>query len=83
MMGPKRCLAASRSWQATSPEKMIVGRIEFGEGMVGGECPFIPAGDEEDDGYIATFVGRADGTGNSGERQRDSTTSISDQHASC
>lgn len=58
---------------------MIVGRIDFGEGMVGGECPFIPAGDEEDDGYIATFVGRADGTGTSGERQRDST--ISGQHA--
>lgn len=52
-----------------SPEKKVVGRIPFGEGLYGGECPFISVGDEEDDGYIATFVGRADGTGTSGERE--------------
>lgn len=85
--------------QAATPDTSQVGRIDHGEGMVGGECIFIPskqasndsgggggsggassgpasgtAGpgaavqreDEEDDGYLVTFVGRTDGTGKSG-----------------
>ncbi|CAN0574198.1 unnamed protein product, partial [Laminaria digitata] len=41
-------------------DEAIVGRIEFGDGF-GGECLFIPStpdvsGEEEDDGFLATFV---------------------------
>lgn len=62
--------------QATTPETMVVGQIDFGD-YVGGECLFIPskpdddvAGGvgEEDDGFLATFVSPRDG-GHSG-RQR-------------
>lgn len=70
------CLVASRPLQATSSDK-IVGRIEFGEGLRGGECPFVPAGEEEDDGYISTFVSRSDGTGTSDEEARVSCCSCS------
>lgn len=64
--------------QAATPEKAQVGRIDYEDGFVGGECIFIPSkpddgdGDGEpeggeDDGYLATFVSRKDGTGTSGE----------------
>ncbi|CAN0066039.1 unnamed protein product, partial [Ectocarpus sp. 8 AP-2014] len=71
--------------QAAKPELAQVGRIDYEDGFVGGECIFIPSkpddhaghdddsdGDGEpeggeDDGYLATFVSRKDGTGNSGE----------------
>ncbi|CAN0297467.1 unnamed protein product [Laminaria digitata] len=57
---------------AATPEEAMVGRIEFGDGF-GGECVFIPSnpdvsGEEEDDGFLATFVSPTDG-GSSGKKQ--------------
>ena len=63
------------SSKAPTPDKVIVGRIDFGDN-VGGECLFIPSKpdskgidkeSEEDDGYVATFITPIDG-GKSGER---------------
>lgn len=66
--------------QAATPELAQVGRIDYENDFVGGEGIFIPSkpddGDGdcepeggEDDGYLATFVSRKDGTGTSGEHK--------------
>ncbi|CAM9454562.1 unnamed protein product [Ectocarpus sp. 6 AP-2014] len=71
--------------QAATPEKAQVGQIDYEDGFVGGECIFIPSkpddgdGDGrleggEDDGYLATFVSRKDGTGTSELRVFDAKT---------
>lgn len=46
----------------------MIGRVDHGEGWVGGEAVFIPAkpgvsaeGSEEDDGFLATFVSPRNG----------------------
>lgn len=63
----------SLALQATNPDEAIVGRIDYGDGF-GGECVFIPStpgatGEDEDDGFLATFVSLKD-EGNSGEHEK-------------
>lgn len=49
----------------------MIGRINFGDDNVGGECVFVPSSpgelDDEDDGYLVSFVTRRDGKGASGK----------------
>lgn len=55
-----------------NPDEAIVGRIDYEDGF-GGECVFIPStpgaiGEDEDDGFLASFVTLRDG-GNSGKQE--------------
>lgn len=53
--------------EASTPEEAMIGRINFGDDNVGGECVFVPSSpgelDDEDDGYLVSFVTRRDGKG--------------------
>lgn len=47
--------------QEKDPAKAVAGLVEFGPRRYGGEAFFAPGGEDEDDGFLMTYVYDEDG----------------------